>query len=437
MIGLASYGFLLALLTVATLRAPAVALAGILCLFGLEQWGANSSFLLAQHNVVTNLAIGALVLVGLSIRVVRRECLLCKWTPAATAIVALYGYAFCTLAWTPDIEVVLEQWRKVTPYLLTVVAAAPLLAGKLDDVRLAFDWTVFVGAILCALALVLGNWGARGLIVVGSSMEVETNALAIASMGGTVFIISVLSLQRHMPLLKRVLFIVAIPLALGVMLRSGSRGQLIAAALAVMVAWPLAYPQKHLGSIVLWVGGLATVAAVGWWLTEYVAVDSLRWTAEQTSGDVEGRLSGAFALLHTAFSSPMTMLFGLGNSSAFHYLGHYPHVTPLEVLAEEGLVGAALYGGILYITCRSVFRLLRVVGQSSGQHLRTSVAVLGALFLFELVLTTKQGALLSSYFVFVYAMLLNRMEALTAQPAQAGQPVGLPVALALHPNLLR
>jgi hypothetical protein len=296
---------------------------------------------------------------------------------------------------------------------------------------------VFVGAILCALALVLGNWGARGLIVSGSPLESETNALAIASMGGTVFVIAVLSLQRYQPLLKRVLFIVAIPLGLAVMLRSGSRGQLIAAVLAVMVAWPLAYPQKHLGSIVLWMGGLAIVAAVGWWLTQYVAVDSLRWTAEQTSGDVEGRLSGALALLHTAFSNPMTLLFGLGNSSAFHYLGHYPHVTPLEVLAEEGLVGAALYGGILYIACRTVFRLLRVVSQSSGQHWRASVAVLGALFLFELVLTMKQGSLLSSYFVFVYAMLLNRMEALTAQPAQASPSVAMPPALALHPNLLR
>lgn len=435
MIGLASYGFLLALLAVATLRAPAVALAGILCLFGLEQWGANSSALLAQHNVVTNLAVGVLVLAGLGVRIVRRECLLCTWTPAATAILALYGYAFCTLAWTPDIEVVLDQWRKHTPYLLTIVAAAPMLAGKLEDVRLAFAWTAFVGAILCALALALGNWGMRGLIVLGDPMENESNALAIASMGGTVLVISALSLQRHQSLLKRALFIVAIPLALGVVLRSGSRGQLIAAVLAVMVAWPLAYPQKHLGSFVLWMGGLACVAAVGWWVTEYVAVDSLRWTSEQTSGDVEGRLSGAFALLHVAFASPTTLLFGLGNSGAFHYIGYYPHVTPLEVLAEEGLVGAALYAGVLYLTCRSVLRLLRVVGEVP--HRRASVAVLGALFLFELVLTTKQGQLLSSYFVFIHAMLLNRLEALTTQPAMEIRSTAMPAAIGLHPNLMR
>jgi hypothetical protein len=437
MIGLASYGLLLAMLTVATLRAPIVALAGILCLFGLEQWGQNSSALLVQHQVATNLAVGGLVLLGLSIRAMRSECLVCRWTPAATLILALYGYAFCTLAWTPDVGVGLEQWRKHTPYLLTIVVAAPLLAGKLDDVRLAFSWTVFVAAVLCALALTLGTWGARGLLVYGSPLENETNSLAIASMGGTMLVAATLSLQQGQPLLKKALFLIAIPLALAVILRSGSRGQLIAAGLAVLVAWPLAYPQKHLGSLAMWMGGVALVAVVGWWAADYVTVDAARWSAEKTSGDVEGRLHGALTLLSLAMAHPLTFLFGLGNSSAFHYIGAYPHITPLEELAEEGLIGTGIYAGILYVTGRSILRLLRVAARSSDTNMRAGVAVLGALFLFEFVLTMKQGSLLSCYFAFVYSMLLSRVEALTAQTVQQAQIPAVAATFTPFPNLLR
>jgi hypothetical protein len=420
MIGIASYSALMALLAIGTLRAPAVGFAAVLCLYGLKQWGQSTTMLLVTHHTATNLVIGSLVLVGLAVRVASGRCLFCRMPPVALLVLALYGYALLSLAWTPDEQTALEQWRMQIPYVITVTALGPLLIGATSDVRQFANWTIVVGAALMTLAMTFGHWGSRGLIVLGDVYETETNPLAMVSLAGTVSIFAALSVQRGTPLLWRALLVLVVPLGLAVILRSGSRGQLGSAIFAIIAAWPIAYRQKNIGSFLVWVAGAAAIGLTVSFASDLVVTDTARWAAVQSGGLVEGRLDTGAALVSRAAASPLTLLFGLGNSGAFYYIGYYPHVASLETLGEEGAIGAAMYLSIVYLALRSVVRLAFTPAVMKDTVRRTALALLTGGFLFELLLAQKQGSLLSSVYTFAYAILLGRLELLARR--RAAQP---------------
>jgi hypothetical protein len=406
----------MALLAMGTLRVPAVGFAALLCLFGLKQWGQSATALIAQHGTATNWAIGCLVLLGLLVRAMSGRCLLCRMPPVAWLVLLLYGYALLSVVWTPEQATALEQWRDVAPYLITIIVLGPMLIGTMSDVRQFAHWTVVIGAALMTLVLMFGHWGTRGLILLGDIYESQENPLAMASLAGTVTVFAVLSLQRGTLLLWRALLILIVPLGFAVIFRSASRGELIAAVVAAVAVWPVAYRQKNLASRVLWVAGAVAVVLTAWFASSLVEIDATRWSTTQSSADVEGRFAMAADLINRASASPSTFVFGLGNSSSFHYFGVYPHIAFLETLAEEGLLGAGLFLGIVYLAVRSVIRLVRTPGIMNRAERRTSVALLAGAFLFELILAMKEGSLLSCTYVFAYAIILGRLELLVRRP---------------------
>jgi len=407
-LGIVSFIGLLSALALGTLRKPAVALAGILCLYGLKQWGQNSSAFLAQHKTIANLSIGILVVAAAAVRLARGQCLFCKVTSVSWLVFALYFYAVLTLSWTQNLSDVLFQWSLHWPYLITIVVVAPLIIGKIDDLRAAFNWTVVIGTVICGLAMFFGTWGSRGLVVYGDVFETQSNALAIASLGGTVLIVGTLSLQQSQKKLLRLICIFAIPLGVAVVLRSLSRGQLVAGGIAILCAWPIAYRVRNFGTFLQFAIGLAALAAIGWLAFDFLQIDPKRWSSEQSAEDAEGRLNAAIALLNIAAANPLSLLFGLGNSSSFHYIGFYPHVAALEVLAEEGLLGFALFTIVAVKTVGAIRRLAARFDSSASKY-RATVGILAALFIFEFLLTFKQGSLLSCTYTFAYAMLLEKL----------------------------
>jgi len=103
-------------------------------------------------------------------------------------------------------------------------------------------------------------------------------------------------------------------------------------------------------------------------------------------------------------------------------VGFYPHITVLEVLAEEGLFGALIYFGILIFALRSIKRRLQF---ELTDRQRNALAILAGLFIFELILSWKQGSLLFSVYVFAYAIVLARLES----PRLKGSPEPLQAAI--------
>ncbi len=409
MLGLVTYMLILTALSVGVWRQPTVGVAAVLCLYGLKQWGQSMTAFFSEHGQFTNFAVASIALVGLLRAASRRGCLFCRVPSTTVLVVVLYLYAFLSLTWAPDIYVSLEQWGSQGPYILTVALLAPLLFADFEDAQVAFTWTAMTGAVICMLALVFGKWGSRGLLLFNDTHEWETNPLALSSMAGTVFLIAALSFGQPKRLWMKVFSIVLIPVSIAVILRSGSRGQLIASGVGLMAALPIAFRFRDARSIGMLVVVAVLVVGLGWGSTSIVEVDADRWgNGKQSQDDVAGRVENAEALLQASSSSFSTTVFGLSNSSSFHFIGFYPHIASLEVIAEEGLLGASVYLSILILALRSI---KRIAGQPDLEGPKRNVlAVLTGLFVFELVLSQKQGSLLSCVYVFGYAIALARLE---------------------------
>ncbi|MCC6142136.1 MAG: hypothetical protein IT389_16165 [Nitrospira sp.] len=171
--------------------------------------------------------------------------------------------------------------------------------------------------------------------------------------------------------------------------------------------------MKHfviLGLVVIFLSG-----ATGWAIQEYSSEQvygnrGSRWGEEGAKEDVYGRLNNAMRLVHLAYETPETMLLGLGNSASYdpRILGIYPHFVPLEVLAEEGLIGFGLYALILYYLFKSVVRSFRLIGDDQSE--RMLLGGLVGLCMFTLLLSFKQGSLLGNLEFFMLAIILGRYE---------------------------
>jgi hypothetical protein len=439
MLGLITYSLVLAVLLIGAWLRPAAAIAAVLCLFGLKQWGQSSTQILSEHRQFTNFVVAGIAVLGVVRAAARRSCIFCEVSSTDVLVALLFGYALISTIWTPDPGASIDQWRDQAPYLIIVSLLAPLLFRDLDDTRVAFLWTAFAASAICVLALVLGKWGGRGLLLYGGLTNeddnfLETNPLALAGMAGTAFLIAAMSLGRPNPVLLRLIAATCIPMALAVILRSGSRGQLIASGLGLLVALPIAFRPKEGGSRIGLVVAAALVLGLAYGAMALVDVDKGRWSTDLASQDVGGRFDMARALLAASTSSVLTTIFGVGNSSSFQLVGFYPHIAGLEVLAEEGLLGAAMYCGILFLSFRSIKRLATLRSLTDSQ--RNALAIIAGLFVFELVLSWKQGSLLGSIYVFAYAMILARMEATTLTSTGLAQPSVLPPTIRFE-NLLR
>jgi hypothetical protein len=435
MLGLITYLGLLTTLAIGALLRPAIGLAGVLCLFSLKQWGQTTTTIFAEHREVTNLAVGVLVVVGVIRLAFKRHCVFCRFPAAAIFIAATYLYAFTTTVWALDTQRSLDEWASLGPYIVTIALVAPLLVDELSDLRTALLWTVYVGGAICFLILAFGSWGYRGLELGTGADSTETNPLMLAGLAGTVVLASSMFILEKRQNVLRVVSSALLPIAIAVVIRSGSRGQLLAIFPAFAVACLIAFRLNSLRSLAALSLTTLMVMGLGWWGSTLVEINSSRWMgAELASEDVGSRFQMAQALLNAALAHPATIIFGLGNSSSYEAVGFYPHITILEVLAEEGIAGLILYLAILVCAVRSIIRISRSLEADESQ--RKVLAIVAALFCFELILSWKQGTLLSSYYVFAYATILGRIEMRAAESS----PIENHVRPALNlpfPNLLR
>jgi hypothetical protein len=154
--------------------------------------------------------------------------------------------------------------------------------------------------------------------------------------------------------------------------------------------------------------------AVSWTMQEFwgneISGGNGRWSGRSAEKDVSGRLDNALKMVRLAAASPETLLFGLGNSAAYdpRILGYYPHFLPLEILAEEGLLGFSLYLLVYICAIRSTFRSFRSVNNDPKN--RRLLGALVGLYLFTSILSLKQGSLLLNLELFMLGIILGKYE---------------------------
>lgn len=411
MLGLITYAVIVACLLITLWKHPAVALAGVLCMFGLEQWGQASHPFFAQHQTFTNFVIGGVLVLALAFKFLKREHLLANYPAAGWLVLALFTYAFAAAIWAPRPDLSLNIWASRGPYVFTMIVLTPWIVSNRSDFQAAFKALVLMGSFLAILLLTFVSWEAR-MIVLEQGMG---NPLAVSGMAGLIALTAILADPWPFSRTWKFSKWAVVGLCLFLVVRSGSRGQLLGLIGVSAVCWPISRRMNNIKQVVVWICLVLFLAAITTWALEefwakkesYYAGGN-RWSEQAMEGAFSGRLDQGIYLVHLWFDSPETIIFGLGNSASFdpRILGIYPHFVPLEILAEEGLIGFAIFVAILYVTGQNVLHCYRLVRLDPKE--RSVFAALLAMFLYTLLLAFKQGNLLGNLEPFMFAIMLGK-----------------------------
>lgn len=382
-------------------RSPPSCVAALYCMFPLKQLGQSSIGPLQSHSSLTNIFVGLIVLLALFRNWPTLTRRLRHDLTSYFLAVSLYVYAMCSIIWTLAPEEALQNWRAAWPYVVTSILLAPLAICNIGEMRTALRWLMWIGGLVCLVLLIGGDWGARGLVVSGTDGEFESNPLAIAVTAGAVVIAALIQRPGSYALLEIPAAMVAGISAIFLIIRSGSRGELLAVIVAIAIVIPLRFRITKLRDIL---ASAIVVMSIGIGLmvgmSQYMAGGEARWSKSTITSDTTGRFDMALKLLEKWSKSGNAIVFGLGNSASFdpRVIGFYPHVMPAEILGEEGLIGLLLFLGLIFMASRSGL----IAWESAADQVlaKDTIASAIALAVFAFIVSSKQGDLLSNYLLF-------------------------------------
>jgi len=395
-------------LAIGTLWRPSFIFAGIICLFGLEQWLQSRQGIFRTNSSLTNVGMGCLVVLGVIVAMFRQQLNLRDYPKVGFLVIALFGFALISFLWTPDRSAFTQRWILAGPYILTIILMMPLLVRNWQDLQTAFYATLALGTLVLGLLAFNSEWTYRGIAI--SGLE-RGNPLAVASFAGHVAIIALLmnfhGANRIFQIARWPIFL----LALYISMRSGTRGQTIALIPSVLLFLPLSRRFNSYKGMAATFVGIVFVGVIFAW-AQSIWAKSARWEfSEMTESYGLSRFDTVLQLLSEwASAGPLAWIVGLGNSASFDkdILGFYPHVVMGEILGEQGLIGLVLFLSILWFSFRAALRLC--LATSESPNVRGVVATIGALLLFSLLISFKQGSLLTSTYLFAFCILLGRVE---------------------------
>ena len=434
----AIYFGVFAFIALAVLRRPAVAMGGLMCMFGLEQWAQSRAGFFYEHQQLTNFLMASVLAWAVIMRPIKGLPLVRPFPKVGWAILGLYAYAAFSLLWVSDLSASIGAYKAAGPYIIVAVGLMPLVAGDMQDFRAAMRIVVVIGSPLLLMLLQFTTWAGRSIVfdegaTLGNVQSGVGNPLAVASLSGWVALIAALMHFGGAPKIWQVLRWGVVIVSFAVLFKSESRGQLIALVAAGVVCWPISRPVKDVTSFFLAVVGLVAFLAIAFFAFQLYGEKSGRWDVTNMAGVWQQSRMGMAGILLGAYAaaSPLTWLVGLGSSASYDPLlvGGYPHLVVAEVLGELGLVGLSLLLTAWYLAGISALRLVRRM--KPWREERGLVAVMVALFLYELILTFKQGSMLTSYYCFGYAMVLGRLEVVT-RSYDAAPPPAMPYGEEVH-----
>ena len=394
-------------LAIWTLREPSVAVAGVVVMFALEQWAQASSFFFVQYGTLINYYCGSLVVAALCLKFFRNGRILRPIHPVLLPIALLFLYSLLSISWSIDPETAYAVWSSQWPYMVTVILLAPLLLLEIEDFNSFMRATLVIGTILVAFLFFTGNWQNRVLVIPTGISTTFGNPLAIAEVTGAVAFAAVYYQPANMTRIWSVARWGIGLLCLALIVRSGSRGQLIGTALGIILVWPIAYRIKNVsGYFSISVLSLA-IASVSLWAISTYGEGDIRWTPDQIDGVIIGRLENNLVML-SQWANSNQILFSLGNSASYELLGIYPHNVPIEILTEEGFVGISMFLVCILMAATAGHRAIKLC--RTRPDLRRILAFLVALIVLAFTLLLKQGSLVTSLNFFMFLVILGRFE---------------------------
>ncbi len=405
---------------VVAVRRPPVAFGLIVSIYVIEQVIQYHHPYFRTHNTLMNFASFGILLGALTTKWMQRKLFPLTFGPLVVPIAVLVVFSFLTPLWALDKDVTMFHLKSAMPYLVAITFMAPLLINSIDDMRKAFAAIVYIGLPALMLLQFGAEWGPRSVILADGEF---TSPLIIASLTGYVALTAVfleVGEGRWWPLLRVVIAVECLVVAV----QTGSRGQVFALGMAFGLTYLIRAKMRLPSLIVL---GLALFVATQ--IAENIIDESVggeRWQAAEIQDDVlNRRLKHAGALLRTwADNPPHRIVLGLGNSAAWSRqtpgLVQYPHVVPLEVLAEEGIFGFVVYV-VMLVGVWLVY--LRIGGRSrKASRVDALRHVLLALIIFDFAVSLKQGTLLRFVNMLAFISLMGKLEWFTRQRGSSQPP---------------
>lgn len=388
---------------------PAMACASLIHVFALEQLFAAHSRYFFVRPVLVNLCIAVVVCFAFSRSMLRGGTTKSILTWELLIYIILIAYVATTGLWA-DTGKALHQVYSTLPYLAAAILVALTVANS-RDVDGFIVGLIYLGVPLVAAIALSPYFGVGGMTAPWRSdiygNDIRLNYLQIGFSAGVVLVcISSRDVagNKFLNVLSR--FVVCV-ITIYVMVKSGARGQTL---LSVIAA----------GLVFLWSGGgnrfirnyfmLTFVMFSAVWLLALFISDvwtvsgSNRWSVSKVMEDASGRLELAVYGLIKWAQSIYNMIFGIGHYSIASAKGAYPHIVPLEVLAEEGMVGFGLYFALLISFLRKGFRNAFSMRRSNvwcGDDL-----ILLVLIILSFLLSLKQGTVLGNWMFFLFGLMV-------------------------------
>ncbi|WAR45344.1 hypothetical protein [Methylomonas rapida] len=422
----AAFSLICLLLVAGTINRPSIAMIGIWCMYGLEQWAQSNQIIFIEKSWLINIFIGVNALIGFLLMGFKRGNPFKNYPMLAILILILFAYSFISVQWSPRIDLSYDLWRKFWPYLITLLIINPLLFSKHEDIKPVLSYFVIIGGILVYMLAFEVEWFHRRIVLTGGRggfshylNEQLGNPLTVAQLGGYVFFSALLIKEHSIKILKILKWPIA-ALCLVLIIRSGSRGQLIGVFFSLMLTWPLVNKVSNIKGFFTILFLLASITWVVTWSLDEFWKGSSRWKDSEMEQSMGGRFDNAFVLLDHWGRSGIKMFIGLGNSASFdpRILGIYPHFLPFEILGEEGIIGFSLYILILIFLLKTIIRTYKKI--KLDIKMNQYAAVLLSMVFYSFLLSLKQGSLLGNMEFFMAAIILAKYEKIVENTHRSG-----------------
>lgn len=381
------------------------ALVGLICMFALEQWGAIYLPFVAVNGTLVNIFILALVAIAW-FRLPAGSSLEFVQYPTRTLLILFLGYVFVTTLWSPPDANAAGRFFDELHYLVAALIVAPLLMRKSVDFTRALDAVSWLGGSLVILFAFVPDFEGRSLLVEYDLEETLGLPLALGDFAGLVFLITALRLRAT---LINVLWSAAVcGSALYLITQTGSRGQLLFAVGSLIICLPVRWRAFSVNRLFAFILVLVVAAAAVFIVVNTENTLSSRIGQTEDALGTMPRIEMARILIDAWLADPSAILFGLGSSASWSrsLISGYTHVVPIEILGELGLVGFVFF-------CIAVLSLY--LQAFTGNHRKqldqrvlNNFAALVACWVFSLLISCKQGSLIYSTGLFMYAALAEK-----------------------------
>lgn len=380
---------------------PPFAFVLVVCLYPLKQLQMTYMGFFAQNSSYFNFLVFACVAAGVLGNLTRNRAAMGGFLNKANVLLLLlYVYVLMGVAWTPVADNAWARIRDGAPYWAMQVLLLPFLFSSLDDVRKTFVPAMLVGLLSCVLFFTNPNAsfyaGRLTLNIPLAGMEYRGNPLATAQLGGHIAIIAALMLPLRAGWLLNGVRMAALFMGLGMAVAAGSRGQLAAAVLSILLFYPLARRVANIRQFFLTATGVVVFGLVGVIAIKiFLGQDAEqlgRWNITEWGKQTGERSADAFHLIEAWWANPGAWALGLGTNYFSFLRGEpmsYAHNVLLELIGENGLVGITMYLVVAWLVFTSARDLWRMFSEDPAG--RATLACLFAQAIFLTILSYKQG----------------------------------------------